>query len=66
MHNSFGDDENVELAHITAPLFKAAECFIVTPPGQEPPQLGLNWAVTDVDKQRRSGRLAPPEWDTTS
>jgi hypothetical protein len=34
MHHSFGDDEGIELPHITVPLFKAAETFIVTPPGE--------------------------------
>jgi hypothetical protein len=34
MHHSFGDDANNELAHIVVPLYKAAECFVVTPAGR--------------------------------
>lgn len=33
MHHSFGDPTNTELAHITVPLYRAAEFFFVTPQG---------------------------------
>lgn len=34
MHHSFGDRDGMEAPHITVPLYKAAETFIVTPPGR--------------------------------
>ena len=61
--HSFGDDHNVVLAHICAPLFQAAETFVLTPPGEAPPPLGMNLPMTDQDKLRRAGKLPAPRFE---
>lgn len=40
IHHSFGDDENVEIPHITGPLWSMSDRVVVTPPGETPPSLG--------------------------
>ena len=37
---SFGDKSNTKLPHITMPLWRSADQMVVTPDGQNPPELG--------------------------
>ena len=40
LHHSFGDNNDVELPHITGPLWSAIDRLVITAEGQPAPQLG--------------------------
>lgn len=42
---------------------QAAETFVLTPPGENPPPMGQHFPASDNDKLRRAGRLPPPRFD---
>lgn len=39
LHHSFGDKDNMELPHITSPLWNTVDRLVITPPGSAPPAL---------------------------
>lgn len=57
IHNSFGDSDDLELPHITGPLWSMSDRIVITPPGEEPPQLGHS---LPEDEKRRAARRSNP------
>ncbi|CAM9094530.1 unnamed protein product, partial [Ectocarpus fasciculatus] len=55
LHHSFGDSEDVELPHITGPLWNMSDRVVVTPKGEVPPVLGTG-ALPETDEARRTRR----------
>jgi hypothetical protein len=57
IHTSFGDAENVELPHITGPLWSMSDRIVITPPGEVPPLLGN---ILPENEIRRATRRSNP------
>lgn len=67
IHTSFGDSDNIELPHITGPLWSMSDRIVITPPGEEPPALGTRLPENEVRRgARRSNPFYTEEVDLNS
>lgn len=55
MHHGFGDDSDVELPHLVSPIWSTVDKLVVTPPGENPPELGGILPETAASRASRKG-----------
>eukprot|EP00981_Chlorochromonas_danica_P002604 scaffold504_cov189-Ochromonas_danica.AAC.39 len=53
LHHSFGDNNNIELPHITSPLWNTVDRLIITPNGEIPPPLLYRFPETEESRKKR-------------
>lgn len=60
IHHSFGDSNNLELPHITGPLWCMSDRIVVTLPGETPPPLGQ---ILPENEAKRTLRRGNPSYE---
>ena len=60
LHYSFGDKDGTgQIAHITMPLWSAADRLVITPEGGVPPQLGTHLPESEASRLARRASSEP-------
>ena len=68
LHHSFGDKANYELPHIVSPLWGTVDRLVITPKGQTPPPMGLQFPESQEQRadRRKKNNLYDVKIDTES